>query len=41
VIVSTRRDVETTKKGYAAFAVGDLETALSDFDDSIEWIVSR
>jgi len=38
--VSTRRDVETTKKGYAAFAAGDLETALSDFDDSIEWIVS-
>ena len=31
------QNVETAKKGYAAFAAGDLETVLSIFDDSVEW----
>jgi ketosteroid isomerase-like protein len=31
-------NVETTKKGYAAFAAGDLEGALQAFDDDVEWI---
>jgi hypothetical protein len=35
--MSRSQNVETAQKGYAAFAAGDLETALSDFDDSIEW----
>ncbi len=35
--MSTNQNVESTKKGYAAFAAGDLETALSVMDDSIEW----
>jgi uncharacterized protein len=35
--MSASQNVETAKKAYAAFAAGDLETALSDFDDSIEW----
>ena len=37
--MSTSQNIETAKKGYAAFAAGDLETILSLLDDSIEWIV--
>jgi uncharacterized protein len=37
--MSTSQNVETVKKGYAAFAAGDLETALSTLDDNIEWVV--
>jgi uncharacterized protein len=35
--MSTSQNLEATKKGYAAFSAGDLESALSAFDDSIEW----
>ena len=35
--MSTSQNVETAKKAYAAFAAGDLETALSVMDDSVEW----
>ena len=37
--MSTSQNIETAKKGYAAFAAGDLETVLSLLDDSIEWIL--
>lgn len=37
--MSASQNVETTKKGYEAFAAGDVEAALSNFDDSIEWIM--
>jgi hypothetical protein len=39
VIVSISQNVETAKKGYDAYAAGDVETALSEFDDDIEWSV--
>lgn len=30
----SNQNIESTKKGYAAFNAGDLETALSVFDDA-------
>jgi ketosteroid isomerase-like protein len=33
-------NIEAMKKGYDAFGAGDLEAALSVFDDSAEWIVN-
>ena len=33
-------NIEATKKGYHAFGAGDLEGALSVFDDSAEWTVN-
>lgn len=35
--MSADQNVETTKNGYEAFAAGDVEAALSNFDDNIEW----
>jgi ketosteroid isomerase-like protein len=35
----TNPNIEATKKGYAAFNAGDLETALSVFDDTVEWTI--
>ena len=35
----TNQNIEATKKGYAAFNAGDLETALSVFDDTVEWTI--
>src|SRR5437764_339551 len=35
----SNQNIETTKKGYAAFNAGDLEAALSVFDDSVEWTI--
>jgi ketosteroid isomerase-like protein len=32
------QNVEVIKKGYDAFAAGDVETVMSLFDDSIEWV---
>ena len=37
--MSTSQNVETCKKGYAAFAAGDVETVLSYYDDDVEWVV--
>jgi uncharacterized protein len=37
--MSISQNLETAKKGYAAFAAGDVETVLSLLDDSIEWIL--
>jgi ketosteroid isomerase-like protein len=32
------RNIEVIKKGYAAFAAGDVETVMGVFDDNIEWV---
>jgi hypothetical protein len=37
--MSTSENIETSKKGYAAFAAGELETVLNTWDDNIEWVV--
>ncbi len=34
------QNIEATKNGYAAYAARDFETALSYFDDDIEFIVA-
>ena len=33
------QNIEISKKGYAAFDKGDVETVLSDYDDSVEFVV--
>lgn len=33
-------NIEATMKGYDAFGAGDLEAALSAFDDSAEWTIN-
>lgn len=33
------QNAETAKKAYAAYGAGDVETALSTFDDDIEWSI--
>ncbi len=38
--MSTDQNIETVKKGYAAYAASDVETAMSYFDDDIEWNIS-
>ena len=37
--MSVSENVETSKKAYAAFSAGDLETAMNNWDDNIEWVV--
>lgn len=37
--MSTGENVETAKKAYEAYGRGDVETALSTFDDNIEWSI--
>lgn len=32
------RNIEAVKKGYEAFASGDIETVMSLFDDDVEWV---
>jgi uncharacterized protein len=34
------QNIETTKSGYVAFNAGDLEAALSVFDDNVEWTIA-
>ncbi len=34
----TEKNLEIIKKGYEAFAAGDVETVMSLFDDNIEWV---
>ena len=36
----SNQNIELTKRGYEAFGAGDLEAALSLFDDSAEWTVN-
>ncbi len=33
-----QKNIELVKKGYEAFSAGDVETVMSLFDDSIEWV---
>ena len=33
------QNIETSKKAYAAFAEGDLDTVLSTFDDNVEFVL--
>jgi uncharacterized protein len=37
--VAASQNIETSKKGYAAFAEGDIETVLRDYDDNIEFVI--
>ncbi len=37
--ISQSQNIETAKKGYAAFAASDIETVLGIFDDNVEWVV--
>src|ERR1700712_1483818 len=32
------QNIELVKKGYEAFAAGDIDTVMNLFDDSIEWV---
>ncbi|BBY15318.1 nuclear transport factor 2 family protein [Mycolicibacterium litorale] len=32
------QNIEVIKKGYDAFASGDIETVMSLFDDNVEWV---
>jgi len=36
--MSEQDNKEVIKRGYAAFASGDIETVMSLFDDDIEWV---
>jgi hypothetical protein len=36
--MSASENIETVKKGYAAFSAGDVETAMNNWDDNIEWV---
>ncbi|MGZ4510807.1 MAG: nuclear transport factor 2 family protein [Mycobacterium sp.] len=36
----TKKNIDTTKEAYAAYSTGDVATALSNFDDDIEWFVN-
>jgi uncharacterized protein len=38
-VIVASQNIETAKKGYDAYAAGDVETALSDFDDDVEWTI--
>jgi ketosteroid isomerase-like protein len=33
------QNLETSKKGYAAFDAGDVETVLNDYDDNVEFVI--
>jgi uncharacterized protein len=33
-----QKNIELVKRGYEAFAAGDVETVMSLFDDNIEWV---
>ena len=37
--MSSSENVESSKKAYAAFSAGDVETALGNVDDNAEWVV--
>lgn len=34
----TEQNIELVKRGYEAFASGDIETVMSLYDDNIEWV---
>jgi uncharacterized protein len=36
--MSEQDNIEVIKRGYEAFAAGDVETVMSQFDDDVEWV---
>ena len=36
--MSEQENKEVVKRGYEAFAAGDIQTVMSLFDDDIEWV---
>jgi uncharacterized protein len=38
-VIVASQNLEIAKKGYEAYGKGDVETALADFDDNIEWTI--
>jgi ketosteroid isomerase-like protein len=40
VTVAASQNIEISKKGYAAFDEGDVDTVLNDYDDNVEFVVS-
>jgi len=38
--MSAEANIESAKKGYAAFAAADVATAMANLSDDIEWIMS-
>jgi ketosteroid isomerase-like protein len=38
-VIVASENVEIAKKAYDAYAAGDVETALTTFDDDIEWSI--
>ena len=38
-VMVANQNIEISKKGYAAFDKGDVETVLNDYDDSVEFVV--
>ena len=34
----SEKNIELVKRGYEAFASGDMETVMSLYDDNIEWV---
>ena len=35
----SNQNAETAKKAYAAYGTGDIESALTTFDDAVEWSI--
>jgi uncharacterized protein len=33
------QNIETSRRGYAAFDAGDIDTVLNDYDDSVEFVI--
>ncbi len=38
-VIVPSQNVDIAKKAYEAYGAGDVETALADFDDNIEWSI--
>ena len=38
-VMVANQNIEISKKGYAAFDKGDVETVLNDYDDSVEFVI--
>jgi len=37
--MTASQNLETSKKGYAAFDSGDIDTVLNDYDDNVEFVI--
>ncbi len=37
--MSASENIETSKRGYAAFGAGDVDAVLADYDDDVEFVV--